>query len=532
MLSGVADRLGDSVTGAGKIDLIGLYQHDPVGFAEKELRVTLTDEIREAMLSVDRETITLLQSGNATGKTHGCGIISIWWLLCKPQPQVYTAAAPPESNLRNLLWGEIDDWVIRRPDLFEGCDHTTMSIKRRPKEFIKGVLIPVSGNPADREARFSGKHAPHLLFVIDEGDAVPDEVYRGIESCMSGGVARLVVPFNPRKPSGRIYELQKRKLTNVIKIPAITHINVRTGKDIIPGAVTQETTLRRIHEWTRPLYDNEAITKTECFQVPDYLAGIELQIGDHTFEPLPEGQWRKIVNPAFSYMVMARYPASLDNQLIHPDWIDQAVERWKLHAQRHGEKPLEPMCIMGQDIADVGQDWNVCYYRYGNWVGRPDRWQGVDAFESARIGAAHAKRKGAHLVFSDGTGVGGPVAAQQRKLGLRAYSVKANAKPTSSVEWGQFKNLRDQCCWAMREWFRSDEAMIPPIDRLIEELKVAIYDNSRGYIEVSSSQDIKDVIKRSPDDFTALYLTFGPRRKNNRQLATSTAVPRTPSWAR
>ena len=54
-----------------------------------------------------------------------------------------------------------------------------------------GAEISVAYNhdipEAVREAKFSGKHAPYLLFILDEGDAIGDEVYRGIESCMSGG---------------------------------------------------------------------------------------------------------------------------------------------------------------------------------------------------------------------------------------------------------------------------------------------------------------------------------------------------------
>jgi hypothetical protein len=45
-----------------------------------------------------------------------------------------------------------------------------------------------------------------------------------------------------------------------------------SGKDEIPGAVTRETTIRRINEWYRPLLDSEKNSE-ECFELPKLLQG-------------------------------------------------------------------------------------------------------------------------------------------------------------------------------------------------------------------------------------------------------------------
>ncbi len=83
------------------------YQDDPVGFGEKVLGETYTDEVRAMMESVRDNPITVAKSSNATGKTHGAARVAVWWYKTFPDSQVYTAAAPPESNLKKLLWGEI-----------------------------------------------------------------------------------------------------------------------------------------------------------------------------------------------------------------------------------------------------------------------------------------------------------------------------------------------------------------------------------------------------------------------------------------
>jgi len=187
-----------------------------VGFGEKVLGETYTADVKAVMESVRDNDITVAVSANATGKTHGAARVAVWWYKCFPNSQVYTAAAPPESNLKKLLWAEIGSIVETNPDLFKSDTATKLHVQSSAQSFLTGVTIPMSGTEAQRESKFAGKHSPHLLFIIDEGDAVPDEVYKGIESCMSGGHARLLIMFNPRAEVGEAYRMIRDGKANVI----------------------------------------------------------------------------------------------------------------------------------------------------------------------------------------------------------------------------------------------------------------------------------------------------------------------------
>jgi hypothetical protein len=314
------------------------YQDDPVGFAEEVLGETFTDEVKALMESVRDHPFTVAQSSNAVGKTHCAARIAVWWLKAFPQSQIYTAAAPPESNLKKLLWGEIGSVIEDHPDLFKSDTVTKLHISRSAQSFLTGVTIPMSGTEAQREAKFSGKHSPHLLFILDEGDAIPDEVYRGIESCMSGGHARLLVMFNPRAETGEAYRMIRDGRANVVKLSAFNHPNVVTGEDKIPGAVTRRTTVRRINEWCRPLVEGEQVDG-ECFELPAFLNGktARSQSGQQ-YPPLRPGCY-KIMDPAFSYMVLGRYPAQGSTQLISREWIAKARSRWDAYVLNNGERP-------------------------------------------------------------------------------------------------------------------------------------------------------------------------------------------------
>ena len=487
------------------------YQDDLVGFSEDVLGETLTDDVKVLMESVRDHQVTIAQSANATGKTHAAARIAIWWYKCFPECQIYTAAAPPESNLKKLLWGEIGGTIEKHLDLFKSDTKTNLHVSRSAQSFLTGVTIPMAGTESQREAKFSGKHSPYLLFILDEGDAIPDEVYKGIESCMSGGHARLLVMFNPRAEVGEAYRMIRDRRANVVKLSAFNHPNVVTGRDEIPGAVTRETTIRRINEWCRPLADGEQFD-SECFELPAFLEGktARSQSG-FQYSPLRAGYY-KIMEPAFSYMVLGWYPAQGNTQLISKEWIAKARSRWDAYVLEHGEVPPEfTSATMGLDVGEYGADANCCCFRYGGFVERLITWNGVDTVFTGDRAISEYKGRNVSSAKVDGTGVGAGVAPHMNRNSCSASSVKVASSPTESTELGEFQILRDQLWWSCREWLRTDSgAMLPPDEMLVEELATPTYEVTNGKIRVMKKDVMRDLLKRSPDRADALCLTFAP----------------------
>ncbi len=173
----------------------GYYRDKPVEYCQDKFGEFYTDDIKRLMLSVRDNMVTIGESANGVGKTHAAARIAVWWYKTQNTGdcQVYTAAAPPESNLRRLLWGEINNIVSKHPHVFTMDKVRGMNIETASLSFITGVTIPSTDKPEQKEAKFSGTHAPNMLFCVDEGDAGPTPVYRGIESCLSGGKGRLLI---------------------------------------------------------------------------------------------------------------------------------------------------------------------------------------------------------------------------------------------------------------------------------------------------------------------------------------------------
>jgi hypothetical protein len=497
---------------------LDLYQfHDkPVEFGERVLGLRYTPDVQRMMRSVRDNVFTLARSGNATGKTHGAASVITWFYKVHPQSRVYCASAPPEDNLRNLLWAEVDKIVNANPQLFEADRITDLRIARNKNSFITGVTIPVSANPKEREARFSGKHAPQMLFVIDEGDAVPKEVYAGIESCISGGViVRVLVLFNPRSDSGPIPQKERDGEANVVTLSAFDHPNVVTGDDkAFPGAVTRERTVARINRWSRPLAEGEE-RDAECFDVPEFLVGyVAHNDRGQPYPPLPAGV-RRITDSKLSYMVLAQYPAQSEDQLISHVWIEAARARYDAWQLEHGNTPpwgVRP--VQGLDVAGTG-DLNASCLRYGVYVPPIETWTGVDTPVTEQKAAERATQSNARATFVDATGLGYGVAPHleidfpELPPDHVAYGVMVAESPTLIIEDGQFAQMRDQLMWLMREWFRRDLAMIPPSERLMESLRAIKYGRDKKMkIKMTKKEDLVDTLGYSPDEMEALMLTF------------------------
>ena len=294
----------------------------------------------------------------------------------------------------------------------------------------------------------------------------------------------------------------------VVNLSAFSHPNVVSGRDEIPGAVTRVTTVRRVNEWCRPLSPGEALDN-ECFELPAFLEGqIAISQSGQAYPPLSPG-WYKIMEPAFSYMVLGEYPAQGSAQLISREWIAKARSRWDAYVSEHGEIPPQgSSAVLGLDVGEFGTDANVACFRYGNFVDRSVAWGGVDTTVTADRAVEEFNRRNTAVCQVDATGVGAGVAPLMMRNGCPAVAVKVASSPTMKTELGEFNTLRDQLWWATREWLRTDQAMLPPDEMLLEDLRTPTYEIRNGKIRVMDKATMRDLLKRSPDRADALCLTF------------------------
>lgn len=488
------------------------YVDDPVGFCIDVLgEKYLTDDTKKLMSSVVENIVTLGKSANATGKSFSAARIALWWHMTRKRGQVYLAAAPPIDNLTNILFGEIFSVVNRNPEMFEMMSKKTLRIQRSPDSFIAGLTIPSSGTKEERIAKFSGKHAPDgVLFINDEASAIPDECFAGEETCASDDKSRIFAIFNPHNRAGWTYRTERDNQANVVTLSAFNHIQVITGRDdITPGAVTRNKTLLRINQWCRPLQEGES-TGDGTFELPDYLVGVECVDQQKQVLPGLRAGTYKIIEPQFSTVVLGEYPAAGTNSLINQSWVDAARTRYDQYVVQYGEVPPQfTKAKVGADIAEMGLDSTVLCFRYGGYVAPFKSWGQCEIHETEDKIRGHCKGKDIARILVDGTGLGAGVSGHLQGMNLPAVKVMVASRPTEDCELAAFDKLNDQLAWSVRVWLSGDTAMLPPEELLLEELTAYTYRvDDDGKLRVSKKSVIKDLLKRSPDRFDALKLTF------------------------
>jgi hypothetical protein len=210
-------------------------------------------------------------------------------------------------------------------------------------------------------------------------------------------------------------------------------------------------------------------------------------------------------------MVMGRYPAAADGQLISRAWIKRARDNWDNHVAKHGIRPFKGLGkpIQGLDVAEMGKDSSVSCMRYGDYIAPLISWGNSDVHETARRAADLHKQYDCEITNVDGNGFGAGVAPIMVEWDLDAYGVKVQSRPTHTAEEGEFDRMRDQLWWLLRCWLRhTPTAMLPPDFMLEEELATPTYLVDRGKIKIMRKEEMREKLRRSPDRAEALMLTF------------------------
>lgn len=500
------------------------YRDDPVGFAKDILHIhTLTEDQVALLQSVVDYKKTVVESATTVGKTFGLAIICIWFYKTGGEDvKVYSCAAPPEDNLKLLLWGEIYALTERNPAIFKD-DHVTSSMFiGRGKSHIKGVLIPKSSSEEMLQTTFSGKHAARILFVVDEGDNVPDPVFRGIDGCLSGGHARMVVCLNPKRRQGEAYRLTREQKAKHLHMSSFTHPNVITGKPVIPGGVSQESVVTGINEWAEWLPEDKVEKESDrFFELPDYLVGATAIAGNgREYIPLRAG-WYRIIDPMIATTILGIYPPDSGGSAIRQEWLDQAASLWvAVQALNGGEirPPIDSQPRMGYDVSGEGADNHSLSTRYQTWLAPIESWNDANPTESAKRVARAAEKANVSLLAIDITGVGAAspsiVAAENPKIPVVGVHFAETSAGFS--EHGSFKYLKDEATWLLREDLRQGKLAIPPEDfsyeskRLHEALRAVAFFRKGNYLVTKDKDRMTKELGYSPDELESLILTYVP----------------------
>ena len=306
----------DRHEGGLSLEVLARYKGRFVSFCREMFRMEPTPQQLEAAQVLERgDRQVLIQGANGTGKDT---LTALWALY-----EVYVLGAlailsgPTDRQVREVLMRRETGRLWNRAKGKLPGERYEMAI-RIPGREQSGLLAFTATDPE----KFVGHHAPRLFIGITEGQGVPAEIYEAAQRCLVGRGCLLVVG-NPTQPSGPFFSASRSKSWTRLRWSALNHVNVVTGEERVPGAVTRE-----------------------------WVESIRAEHG--------EGSrfWRIAVE--------ALFPEDAEEQLIPTAHLDASTARWRCR-ELEG-KAKGKLLVLGMDVARLGGDKTMIAVRQGGVV--------------------------------------------------------------------------------------------------------------------------------------------------------------------
>lgn len=400
-----------------------------------------------------------MKAAAGPGKSLCLSIGSLWFMQCFGEvgehPQGI-ALSMDAKNLADNLWKEIAKWLARSELLqaqFE-INSNYLYCKAHPDTwFISARTWNKAATPEEQGETLSGLHAKYVLILVDESGSIPPQVMRkGEQALMNCEWGKILQAGNPTSTEGMLYE----------------------------------ACVRQSHLW-------RVVSITGDPDDPKRSPRIDIEMAREQIKQYGRD------NPWVKAYILGQFPESGFNQLLGPEEVWRAMERWYPPEDIEGAQKR-----LGIDVARFGDDATCIFPRQGLVAYKPVVMKGARTGEIAQRVISAKNKWRSEMEFVDGTGgYGAGVCDQLLTSGLSPQEVNfagASGDP-------RYFNKRSEMIWLASEWIK-ERGQLPKDDRLVREATAATYTYQNGKIRIEEKEQIKKRLGFSPDLFDALCLTF------------------------
>lgn len=375
------------------VERTGYADMGMVAFARDVLGIRLWKGQREAAKLVDSGAHAVaIKTGHGVGKTLWGAVAICYWLGTGGPGTAVVTSAPTNRQVEELLWREVNSLWIR-----------SAMLTQLARPLMREVRISADwvgyGFSTHDPGRFQGWHAPRLRFLIDEANAFPENIWQVIDTCLTGGDQQLVMLGNPIVSVGRFYRSFGDPAVAKLTISAREHPNVRSGRELIPGAVTAG--------WIERFEDRY---KSDPNIIRSRIDG--------------------------------EFPESGSVYSIVP--ID-----WLRRARTIEPKTISPV-VYGLDVARYGDNLCVLTRLEGQRLVSQESWGHRSTTYTVAHAAERMRENPADAIVVDDPGVGGGVTDGLRD---QAFNVVAFEGGGKAVDAERFHNRNAEAWWHVREAF-------------------------------------------------------------------------------
>ena len=458
------------------------YAGDPCGFFRDVLGFDPWDAQIEIAEAVRDHDLVAVRSGHKIGKSSIAAGLVLWWACTRDNARA-VATAPTGRQVRSVLWREVRA-LYRRA---KRRGYTLGEIFKVPERgFVReggDYESEVFGFSTDDPDQFSGISGAHILYVVDEASGVEEAIFEAIHGNRAGG-AKVLLLGNPTRPVGSFAQAFKSPdwiRIHVSSARAANHNDARQRRGLPPikGLATTRWISERARVW-----------------------GVDSAV----YQIRVEGEF-----------------ATQGTDAVIPVGFVAAAQR------RASEVVADGVLQVGVDVARFGDDDSVIAPRRGRRILPLTAIHGqrTNEIAGAAIAAAKSLRtadeagRGVKVrIAVDVIGVGGGVADTIRESistsrGTLAFLELIEVDVAEAADDNEeFYQLRDELWFSLRTWLEEGGAL-PADDIALEtELVAPTYKfDSRGRRKVSSKDDLRELLDRSPDRADAVVLAVAPVRR-------------------
>lgn len=199
---------------------------------------------------------TAIEAGNSSGKTRAAAVLVLWFLsVHEPEEKqgVFVCTfATKKDQLMIGLWKEIERMfplfqkLHPNAQLFMSLQNLSIKFKGENKMAVGYSAMKKAGSELAVDT--SGMHDKDMLFIFEETPGVYPPVVEAIRRTCSADNNRILFIGNPTGEHDLLHEQCMSTNTHHLRISGLDHVNVVTGKALIPGAITREFVADRLEE--------------------------------------------------------------------------------------------------------------------------------------------------------------------------------------------------------------------------------------------------------------------------------------------
>lgn len=429
----------------------------------------------------------LVRAAHAVGKTFTAALAAAWF-YDRYDPGICLTTAPTWVQVRDLLFRELrrikagDPAWLPKDTRLQGSD----------QHFVHGLT-------ANKPDSFQGRHASRMMVIFDEAAGVPVDYWeRALTMVEIGRPGHYFLGiYNPYDVSCPAYAYEQSGRFRILDMDALSHPNVATGNDVIPGAISRINVAERVREECRHLEPGEE-------RPPN-----AFDFDGETWVP---------ESPLFEVQVLGRWPSRSTSSV----WSDLAIQRVQEPAQ------VDPKWLVqiGCDPARFGDDRTAICIRQGRAVIHLESHRGWALQQTAarlkdlcQQYAAQGQKPTDVPVLIDAAGLGAGLVEMAGTGPYRHQFVEINSALRSRWE-AEWPNLRSELWFSAAALAEDGQITMAPLpddlrQQLLHELRQPVFtlDAVQRRV-VEAKQSTKRRLRSSPDLADAFNLACMLRGAN------------------